>query len=102
MVLVQVRDVEVVAVAERVPVQCAVVREREPGCEVGRIHPGVTKDAARIGLDQKSGVAYARDLHKYLSEESSDRPKLSVRCGPRPATADGNSPSASDLVRSRT
>lgn len=62
-VLVQVRHVQVVAGAQLVPVQRAVVREREPGGEVGRIDPGVAKDAARLGLDQKSGVAYAGDLH---------------------------------------
>ena len=62
-VLVQVRDVQVVAVTQSVPVQRAVVREGKPGGEVGRVDPGVTQDAARLGLDQKAGMTDAGDLH---------------------------------------
>ena len=64
-VLVQVGDVEVVAVAERVPVQPAVVGEREPGREVRRVDPGVAQDASGLGVDPEAGVADAGDLHKY-------------------------------------
>src|ERR1700677_1101996 len=79
-VLVQMRDIQVVAVAQSVPVQPAVVREREPGCEVGRIHPWVAQNAASMGLDQKAGVADTRDLHKYLSGDFSGRVELSLTC----------------------
>ena len=62
-VLVQMRDVEVVAVAERVPVQPAVVGEREPRREVRRVHPGVAQDAPGLRVDPETGVADAGDLH---------------------------------------
>ncbi len=62
-VLVQVRDVEVVAVAEGVPVQPAVVGEREPRSEVGRVHPGVAQNASGRCVDPETGVPDARDLH---------------------------------------
>ena len=57
-VAVQVRDVQVVAVAERVPVQRAVVREREPRREVRRVHPRVAQDASGAGC--RSGSRRAR------------------------------------------
>ncbi len=62
-VLVQVRDVQVVAVAQRVPVQAAVVRERKPRREVGRVDPRVAQNAAGRSIDPKAGVADACDLH---------------------------------------
>jgi hypothetical protein len=62
-VVVQVRDVQVVAVAQAVPVQAAVVREGKPGREVGRVDPGVAQNAARLGFDPKAGMADACDLH---------------------------------------
>ena len=62
-VLVQVRDVEVVAVAQAVPVQPAVVREGKPGREVSRVDPGVAQNAAGWSLDPKAGMADACDLH---------------------------------------
>ncbi len=66
-VLVQVADVEVVAVAERVPVQLAVVREREPRREVRRVDPRVAEDAAGRGVDPETGVSDACDLHELPS-----------------------------------
>ena len=45
---VEVADVEVVAVAERVPVQGAVVGKRKPGCEIGGIHPRIAENAANL------------------------------------------------------
>ena len=62
-ILVQVRDVEVVAVAEGVPVEAGVVGEREPRPEVGRVHPRIAQDRARRRLDVESGVTDAGDLH---------------------------------------
>ena len=62
-VLVQMRDVQIVAVTERVPVQPAVVREREPRREVGRVDPGVAQNAAGRSSYPKAGVADACDLH---------------------------------------
>src|SRR5581483_10496122 len=63
-VVVQVRDVQVVAVAERIPVQRAVVRKRKPGGEVRRVHPRVAQDAAGPRVDAEAGVSDAGDLHK--------------------------------------
>src|ERR1700761_8075645 len=96
------RHVEVVAVAKAIPVQPAVVGEGEPGREVGRIDPRVAKDAARVGLNQKSGVTYAGDLHKYLpgAAQTPWRPRrgngfsateLSARRHPRRPAATGRS-----------
>ena len=62
-VVVQVRDVQVVAVAEGVPVQLAVVREREPRREVRRVDPRVAQDASGLGVDPETGVPDAGDLH---------------------------------------
>ena len=62
-VLVQVGDVEVVDVAEGVPVQAAVVGEREPGGEVGGIDPRVAQDAAGACVDPKARMSDAGDLH---------------------------------------
>ena len=63
MVGVQMRDVQVVTVAEGVPVQRAVVREREPRGEVRRVDPRVAQDASGLGVDPETGVPDARDLH---------------------------------------
>ena len=60
----QMRDVEIVAVAESGPVQSAVVREHEPGCEICRVDPRVAQDAAGSRIDPKAGVADAGDLHE--------------------------------------
>ena len=65
-VLVQVRDVEVVAIAQRVPVQLCVVGERHPGRKIRRGHPWITQDGSGLGLDVKSCVADAGDLHCNL------------------------------------
>jgi hypothetical protein len=62
-VAVQMRDVQVVDVAEGVPVQRAVVGEREPRCEVRRVDPRVAQDASGPGVDPETGVPDARDLH---------------------------------------
>ena len=64
-VLVQVGDVEVVDVAQRRPIQPAVVGEREPRREVGRVDPRVAQDGPGLGVDPESGVSDAGDLHKY-------------------------------------
>jgi hypothetical protein len=60
---VQVRDVEIVAVAERVPVQGAVVGKREPRGEICRVDPGVAQDASGLGVDPETRMSDARDLH---------------------------------------
>ncbi len=60
---VQVRDVQVVDIAEGVPIQLAVVGEREPRGEVRRVDPGVAQDASGPGVYPKTGVPDARDLH---------------------------------------
>ncbi|BDH55213.1 hypothetical protein MTP03_01520 [Tsukamurella sp. PLM1] len=62
-VAVQVGDVEVVDVAERLPVQLGVVREREPRREVGRIDPRIAQDGACGGGDVETRVPDAGDLH---------------------------------------
>ena len=62
-VLVQMRDVEVVAVPQPVPVQGAVVGVGKPRGEVRRVDPGVAEDAARRRLDKESGVADTGDSH---------------------------------------
>ena len=62
-VRVQVGDVEVVAVAEGVPVQRAVVREREPRREIRRVHPRVAQDASGLGVDPETCMPDAGDLH---------------------------------------
>ncbi len=64
-VLVQVRDVQIVDLAERRPVERAVVGKREPGREVRRVHPGIAQDVSGLGVDAEAGVADARDLHRY-------------------------------------
>src|SRR5690625_3892851 len=84
MVVVQMRDVEVVAVAEAVPVQPAVVREREPGPEVGRVDPRVAQNAARGGVDPKTRVSDAGDLHENLSRPLGSAGGAGGRTGPGP------------------
>ena len=63
-IAVEVRDVEVVAVAEALPVELGVVREREPRREVRRVHPRVAQDAARGRVDPHARMAGTRDPHR--------------------------------------
>ena len=62
-VLVQVADVQVVAVAKAVPVQLTVVRERKPRREVGRVDPRVAEDAPGGGVDPEACMSDTCDLH---------------------------------------
>ncbi|CAB4916045.1 unannotated protein [freshwater metagenome] len=62
-VLVQVRDVEVIAITQLVPVQARVVGEREPRRVEGRVHPRIAQDAPRLGPNMESRVPHAGDLH---------------------------------------
>src|ERR1700730_13117059 len=55
-VLVQMRDVQIVAVTQRVPVQPAVVRERKPRREVRRVAPRVAQNAAGRSIYPTAGV----------------------------------------------
>ena len=64
MVPVQVGHVEVVAVAERLPVEPGVVRERKPGREVRGIDPRVAQDAARRRVDPHARVTGAGDPYR--------------------------------------
>ncbi len=82
-VLVQMRDVEVVAVAEGGPVQAAVVGEDEPRTEVRRVDPWVAQDASRLGVDPKAGVADACDLHNSLSSGVGTRSSLAAELSAR-------------------
>ncbi|CDZ88344.1 hypothetical protein RHRU231_40094 [Rhodococcus ruber] len=66
-ILVQVRDVQVVDVAERTPVQLRVVREGEPRREVRGVDPRVAQDRSRFGLNVEPGVSDAGDLHFVAS-----------------------------------
>ena len=60
---VQVRDVQVIAIAYGRPVQRTIVREHEPGAEVGGVEPRIAQHAARPGIDSETGVADTGDLH---------------------------------------
>ncbi len=62
-VAVPVRDIEEVGRAVPLPVERAVVGEREPRAEEARSDHGVAEDAAARGLDEHSRVAEAGDLH---------------------------------------
>src|SRR5262249_43042749 len=62
-VTVQMRDEKIVSLADRIPVQLRVVRERKPGAEVGRIHPRIGQNGAVCRLDQHTRVARPGDLH---------------------------------------
>ena len=62
-VLVQVADVQVVAVAKVVPVQPTVVRERKPRREVGRVDPRVAENAPGGGVDPEACMSDTCDLH---------------------------------------
>ena len=64
-VFVQMRDIEVVTVTEGGPVEATVVRKHEPRTEIGRVKPRVTQNAARVGIDSKTGMADAGDLHEF-------------------------------------
>ena len=70
-VVVQVRDVEVVGAAERRPVEPWLRRERHPGGEVGGIEPRVAEDRAVACLDEESSVTEECDPHGRLSFEKS-------------------------------
>ena len=69
-VAVPVRHVEEVGFAVLLPVQRAVVGEREPGAEEGGLDPRVAQDAAAEGLDEHARVAETGDPHgaDYSSE----------------------------------
>src|SRR5690606_37159811 len=62
-ILVQMRDVQVVDVAESVPVETGVVREGHPRGEVRGRDPRIAQDGPRSGLDVETGVSDAGDLH---------------------------------------
>ncbi len=63
-VAVQVRDVEVVDVAEGLPVELGVVREGEPGGEVRGVDPRIGENAARRRVDPHARVPGTGDLHR--------------------------------------
>ena len=69
---VQVGDVEVVGVAQALPVEQRVVGEREPGREVGRVHPRVTQDAAGRCVDTQAGMAGTGDPHAPTVQDTLD------------------------------
>ena len=83
-VAVQVRDVEVVAVPEGVPVQLGVVRERHPRREERRVHPRVAQHAAARGLETHPRVPDSGHPH----EQTTSITVLTTDCawwrGPRP------------------
>src|SRR5262249_10724087 len=92
-IAVQVGDEQIVRLSERVPIQLRVVREREPGAEVGRVHPRVGQDGAVRGLDQHAGVAEASDTHPLTvaagrgAKMREDPPITGVRTWPCNLTA---------------
>ena len=66
-VAMQVGHVEVVALAEPLPVQPGVVGEREPRREERRIHPRVAQDRPRLlCLDEHARVSGASDPHSRV------------------------------------
>ncbi len=69
-VAVQMGHVQVVAVTEALPVQLGVVREREPGGEIGRVDPRITQDAAGRGVDPQARVPGTGDAHRASSTGS--------------------------------
>jgi hypothetical protein len=87
-VAVQVRDVQVVGLPERVPVEPRVVGEGVPGREVGGVHPGVAQDRSCCGLDEHAGVASTGDSHGYPSgQEDDDASTLQVTAWTGPGRA---------------
>ena len=70
-VAVQVGDVEVVAVPERVPVQLRVVRERHPRREERRVHPRVAQHAAARRLEAHSRVPDSGHPHEQTTSMTS-------------------------------
>ena len=63
-VVVEVRDVEVVGAADGPRVEPVVAREREPRPEVGGVEPRIAQDAPGPGLDVQAGVAEEGDSHR--------------------------------------
>ena len=62
-IFMQVRDIEVIAVAKGGPVKVAVIGEDKPRSEIGRVKPRIAQNAPRLCVDSKAGVADAGDLH---------------------------------------
>jgi hypothetical protein len=68
-VAVAVRDVEVVGLAELLPVETAVVGERKPRTKESGVNPRVAEHRTAESLDKESGMSESRNAHvKSLDE----------------------------------
>ena len=73
-VVVQVRDVEVVGPLERRHVEGVVPREREPRPEVRGVEPRITEHRAALGLHEHPHVTEERDPHRPRLPDASPDP----------------------------
>src|SRR5690606_23770332 len=99
-VAVAVRDVEEVRLAsEALPVEAAVVGEREPGAVEGGAEHGIADDVSADRLDEHPGVTESRDTHAFLLTWTA---RFYLRAPGRPLRHSGGLSSAGGLSRMAT